>query len=331
MNLISKTPLRVSLFGGGSDYKEYYNEYGGAVLGGTIDKYIFTMCINLPDFSQKRYKLSYRITEEVVSHSEFSHPVVKAVLAEMDWNRPLNLSTMSELPGGTGLGSSSAFTVGLINLLNRARGVVLSPIEIANEAYKIEHDILGERGGFQDQLHASIGGLNLYNLSRDGVKFEPLNLRNDLFEILNEELLLVFTSSKRSASDVAESYVQRISSRSNTAQIKEMVELAHHAKNTLISEKPSAFILDELALLLNESWNLKRNLSSEISNQHINDMYDHGLKCGARAGKLCGAGSCGFMLFLVPKGFQRAFIDQFGSNSIVKFKFIDHGTQIFSL
>jgi D-glycero-alpha-D-manno-heptose-7-phosphate kinase len=331
MNFISKTPLRVSLFGGGSDFKEYYNEYGGAVLGGTIDKYIITTCLGLPKFSQKKYKLSYRTTEEVVSHSEFSHPVVRAVLAEMDWKRPLNLSTMSELPGGTGLGSSSAFTVGLINLLNRARGVILSPIEIANQAYKIEHDILGERGGFQDQLHASIGGLNFYEFSDDGVKIKPMNLRNDLFELLNEEVMLVFTGAQRFSSHITESYLQRLNSNSNNSQIKEMVALAHYAKNILLSEKSSSYILNEIALLLNESWKLKKNLSSEISNQHINDMYEHGLKSGARAGKLCGAGSCGFMLFIVPKCFQGAFIDQFGSNFIIKFKFTDHGTQITSL
>ena len=331
MNFISRTPLRVSLFGGGSDYKEYYAENGGAVLGGSIDKYIFTTCLDLPNFVENKYKLSYRKTEEVVSYRDFDHPVVKAVLSELNWDRPINLATMAELPGGTGLGSSSAFTVGLIDLLNRINGVALSPLELVRQAYRIEHDVLGEDVGIQDHLHAAFGGFSMYHLLGDKVQVEPIGLSGDLQSQLNEELFLVYTGGSRHASAIAKTQVEGMKSKRNHSQLREMVAMAHLGRDVLSSRKPPADIMSELAVLLNESWKLKMSLSGDISNDHVHGMYQKGLQLGARAGKLCGAGGSGFLLFMVPKEVQIEFVANFGSDILVKFQFVSQGTHVSSL
>ena len=331
MNYISRTPLRVSLFGGGSDYKEYYKENGGAVLGGSINKYIFTTCLDLPDFVENKYKLSYRKTEEVKSYKDFDHPVVKMVLSELNWNRPINLATMAELPGGTGLGSSSSFTVGLIHLLNSINGVNLSPLELARQAYKIEHDILGEDVGIQDHLHAAFGGLNLYHLSGKSIKVEPIGLSTDLQTQLNDELYLVYTGTGRHASVIAKDQIENIKSKKNHSQLKDMVTMAHAGLDILTSNNSSSDVMIDIAKLLNESWKLKMSLSSGISNNHVDGMYEAGLKLGARAGKLCGAGSSGFLLFLVPKDVQPQFIESFGADIVVNFQFISEGAHVSSL
>lgn len=331
MKFISRTPLRVSLFGGGSDYKEYYSVNGGVVLGGSIDKYIFTTCLELPRFVDNNYKLSYRKTEEVVSYKDFDHPVVKAVLSAMNWDRPINLATMADLPGGTGLGSSSSFTVGLINLLYRIEGVELAPLELVRLAYEIEHDVLGEDVGIQDHLHAAFGGFNIYHLSNKQIQVEPIGLSSELQLQLNNELFLVYTGRSRHASTLAKAQVDGMKSKQNHDQLKEMVNLAHIARDVLSSQKTSDDIMAELALLLNESWKLKMSLAGDVSNDHVQEMYQKGLQLGARGGKLCGAGGSGFLLFLVPKKAQVEFKANFGSDKIVKFKFVSQGTHVSSL
>ena len=331
LKYISRTPLRVSLFGGGSDYKEYYDEYGGAVLGGSIDKYIFTTCLDLPRFIDNKYKLSYRKTEEVVSYADFDHPVVRAALSELSWDRPINLATMADLPGGTGLGSSSAFTVGLIKLLNLILGVQLSPLELVRQAYRLEHDILREEVGIQDHLHAAFGGFNLYHLSKKSIQVEPLAFSAEFQSKFNEEMFLVYTGNGRHASAVAKEQVNATKSKINHAQLKEMVSIAYAARDLFVSSTEPEQKLGDLAKLLNESWFMKRSLSSGISNSHIDDIYNLGLRLGARAGKLCGAGHSGFMLFMVPLEFQSKFVSTFSNDMIVKFEFTSEGSRVNSL
>lgn len=331
MKYISRTPLRVSLFGGGSDYKEYYDLHGGAVLGGSINKYIFTTCLDLPRFIENKYKLSYRITEEVIDHADFDHPVVRAALAELSWTRPINLATMADLPGGTGLGSSSAFTVGLIKLLNIIMGDKLSPLELVRQAYRLEHDILGEEVGIQDHLHAAFGGFNLYHLSYESVRVEPLGLSADFQKQFNEELFLVYTGTGRHASSVVKTQVNETKAKKNHSQLKEMVALTHYARDILLTTKRNDEKLEEIAKMLNESWMMKRSLSASISNDNIDEIYERGLKLGARAGKLCGAGHSGFMLFLVPFESQPKFISSFGDDVIVKFEFSTEGSRVDNL
>ena len=331
MKFISRTPLRVSLFGGGSDYKEYYDLYGGAVLGGSINKYIYTTCLDLPHFIENKYKLSYRVTEEVIDHSDFDHPVVRAALAELAWTRPINLATMADLPGGTGLGSSSAFTVGLIKLLNIIIGNKLSPLELVRQAYHIEHDILNETVGIQDHLHAAFGGFNLYHLSCDSIKVEPIGFSSEFQKQFNEELFLVYTGTGRHASSVVEDQINETKSKKNHSQLKEMVSITHSARDLLLTTKKNDEKLDEIAKMLNESWMMKRSLSANVSNSYIDEIYNLGLKSGARAGKLCGAGHSGFMLFLVPRESQPKFISSFGDDVIVNFEFSTEGSRVDNL
>jgi D-glycero-alpha-D-manno-heptose-7-phosphate kinase len=331
LKFISRTPLRVSLFGGGSDYKEYYDLHGGAVLGGSINQYIYTTCLDLPRFIENKYKLSYRVTEEVIDHSDFDHPVVRAALAELAWTRPINLATMADLPGGTGLGSSSAFTVGLIKLLNIIIGNKLSPLELVRQAYHIEHDILSEQVGIQDHLHAAFGGFNLYHLSHDSIKVEPIGFSSKFQKQFNEELFLVYTGTGRHASSVVKAQVSETKSKKNHSQLKEMVAITHSARDLLLTTKENDVKLDEIAKMLNESWMMKRSLSANISNNHIDEIYNLGLKSGARAGKLCGAGHSGFMLFLVPHEAQPKFISSFGDDVIVNFEFSTEGSRVDNL
>ena len=188
------------------------------MLGGSINKYIYTTCLDLPRFIENKYKLSYRVTEEVVDHSEFDHPVVRAALTDLSWTRPINLATMADLPGGTGLGSSSAFTVGLIKLLNLVMGNKLSPLELVRQAYRLEHDILGEQVGIQDHLHAAFGGFSLYHLSSDSIKVEPLGFSSEFQNQFNKELFLVYTGTGRHASAVAETQINDTKSKKNHTQ-----------------------------------------------------------------------------------------------------------------
>lgn len=329
--LISKTPLRVSFLGGGTDYQSYFKSHHGAVLGGTFDKYVYIHALPLSPIAEQNYRITYRAIESVNSIEEITHPVIREALKLYQWQDPLNIATMSDLPGGTGLGSSSAFTVGFINLINKIRGVDLTKYELARQAIHLERHVLKENVGIQDQIHAAFGGLARYEFYDNDFSIQPLRLTTDRLNVLNQSMLLVYTGAQRSASEVVEDQEKRTKHGDNEAYLSEMYDLTKAGMTILEDEGDNQRAIIQFAELLDHSWALKRQLSGSVSSPEINALYQQGKALGAYGGKLLGAGGGGFMLFLIDPQLHPLFEDQFGKENIVKISMVNSGSSVFSL
>jgi len=331
MSVYTKTPLRLSFFGGGSDYVEFFHQNEGAILGSSIDKYIYIYQLPMSNFSPKKYKLSWRKTEEVNDIRDIEHPVVRAALEDLNWNQPINIATMSDLPGGTGLGSSSAFTVGFLKLINHMIQNDVDKLSLAKDAWRIEHDLLNENVGVQDQLHASFGGLSLYRLNGSRVIIEPIQTSNTFKKLLNDSLILVYTGITRHASEVVKDQVKNTRNKLNIANIQELVKISIEAAEKLSSIKDDEVLLKEMGKMLHEGWKLKKTFSDKITNSDINDIYEKGLSLGAYGGKLCGAGGGGFVMFLTSQNSKKDFIDYFGSENVLDISLTNQGSEIYTI
>jgi D-glycero-alpha-D-manno-heptose-7-phosphate kinase len=293
--IISRTPFRVSFFGGGTDYPAWFKEHGGAVLATTIDKYCYISVRALPPFFAHRYRLVYSIVENVKEISEIQHPAVRAVL---QWNGNydgLEIHHDGDLPARSGLGSSSAFTVGLINAMKALDGRLISKEELAHDAIHIEQCVLREPVGSQDQISAAFGGFNRIAFRPDGsFDLQPIILPRERQEELESHLMLFFSGISRYSSDIAQTKVDNIANR--TRELTAMYEMVDQAIDIL---RNPATPITEFGRLLNESWCLKKRLSSRVSTQFIDDVYATALGAGAVGGKVLGAGGGGFILFFV--------------------------------
>lgn len=330
MKFISKTPLRVSFFGGGTDYPDYLAEYPGAVLGTTINKFVYIFALPMSGVAQKAFRLTYRITEEVDRPEDLQHPVVREVLKEFNWRKPINIATMSDLPGGTGLGSSSAFTVGFLHLLHRLMDRTISRYDLAREAIRVEFELLRENVGVQDQIHAAYGGLNLYSLTRDDFSITPIMMNRDVAEAINSSMLLVFTGSQRYASDVVDAQVKSIRQKKVLSQLDHLLTLSHQAAKLLKGNEPDR-VLSDLGRMLDEGWKTKRSLSASISNEKVDEVYNAGKAIGALGGKLCGAGGGGFFFFLSPPETHSKFIEVFGEAYVSPVEMTDFGSRVYEM
>ncbi|MEI4474232.1 GHMP family kinase ATP-binding protein [Frigidibacter sp. MR17.24] len=324
---ISKTPLRVSFLGGGTDYPSYFHRERGAVLGGTIDKSVYIQVLPLAPFSAQKYRVTYRQTESVDRIEDIQHPVIRESLKHYNWDTPLNIATMSDLPGGTGLGSSSAFTVGFINLLNQMRGVSLTRYELARRAIHMEQTILQENVGVQDQVHAAFGGLARYEFSGEQISIEPLRLATSRLKLMNDSMMLVYTGQERSASAVLASQETRTKSGSNEAYLKEMYEMTKIGASILEEEGDDPAALVRFGDLLNHGWQLKRQLGT-VSNSTIDEIYLQGRELGAWGGKLLGAGGGGFVMFMADPALHPAFVERFGAERVVPIKMVSDGSSV---
>ena len=228
--ILSKTPLRTSLFGGGTDYLEYFKHSDGAVLVGTIDKFIYTSLHSLPYFAQQKYRVSYRKVEDASSLDEIKHPVIRETLREFGVDAPLSISTSSDLPGGTGLGSSSAFTVGLCNALAAFLSEGMTPLQLAEKAIYIERELLKENVGVQDQLHAAFGGFNIYTFSGDTMSLIPIRITRQRLNFISDNSFLVFTGITRNASATLNNQVKKTHSGTNDDYLKMMYSIVFEAK-----------------------------------------------------------------------------------------------------
>jgi D-glycero-alpha-D-manno-heptose-7-phosphate kinase len=331
MSTFTKTPLRLSFFGGGSDYLEFFNENEGAVLGSSIDKYIYIYQLPMSNFSPKKYKLSWRKTEEVDKIENIEHPVVRTILQDLDWKKPINIATMSDLPGGTGLGSSSSFTVGFLRLINHILSNDVDKLSLAKNAWRVEHDLLSENVGVQDQLHAAFGGLNLYKLNGTKVSIEPIQVSNSFKKLLNKSLILVYTGVTRHASNVVQDQVSNTKKNINTNNIKELVKISYEAADKLNSYNDDNALLIEMGKMLHEGWRLKKSFSKKISNPEIDEIYRKGIALGAYGGKLCGAGGGGFVMFLVEQNLKTSFSDYFGNENVMDIALTNQGSEIFTI
>jgi len=325
---VSKTPLRASFLGGGTDYPSYFRSHPGAVLGGTIDKYVFIQALPLAPIAEQKFRVTYRTTESVDRVEDIRHPVIRETLKLHNWTDPLNIATMSDLPGGTGLGSSSAFTVGFINLVHRLKGIELTRYELARQAIHMEQDILKENVGVQDQIHAAFGGLSRYEFSGDSFSIEPLRLTTQRLGLINRSMILVYTGAQRSASAVLQSQEARTKSGSNADYLREMYEMTKIGAAILEDEGDDLAALGRFAELLDHGWKLKQQLSTSVTTSAIDDLYKAGKELGAKGGKLLGAGGGGFVLFLVDPDLHPAFEERFGKQNIIPISMTNGGSTV---
>jgi len=322
--IISRTPFRISFFGGGTDYPAWYRENKGAVLATTINRYCYITCRYLPPFFEHKYRIVYSKIENVKDISEIMHPSARAILQFMKIREGIELHHDGDLPARTGLGSSSAFTVGLLHALYALKGVMLPKNRLATQAIHIEQEILKENVGSQDQILAAFGGFNRINFNLDGsFQIMPVILKKEKLEQLQKHLMLYFTGLSRFASDIAAEQIKNIGERKRELSL--MYQMVEEAIKILNS---STIEISEFGKLLNETWKLKRTLSSKISDPRINGIYEAACKNGALGGKLLGAGGGGFMIFFVKPEEQPRVKERLRNILQVPFQFENQGSQI---
>jgi len=297
--IISRTPFRMSFFGGGTDYPEWYKNYGGAVLSTTFKKYSYVSCRLLPPFFEHKYRIAYSQIENPSLLSEIKHPAIKAVLENFEPDKGIEIHCDADLPARSGLGSSSSFVVGLLNAILALNGRRVTKKWLAEKAIWIEREVLGEVVGDQDQIAAAHGGLNYITFQKDGsYSVEPLVISPKRVSLLEKHLMLFYTGQTRIASTVAEDKLKNFNNESERLlRIRGMVE---QARQVLYSEDD----LREFGALMHDSWNEKRKLSSLVSNEKIDKLYKIARDSGAVGGKLLGAGGGGFMLLFVEQDKQ---------------------------
>ncbi len=321
--IISRTPFRISFFGGGTDYPTWFRDHGGCVLTSSINKYCHISARYLPPFFEKRNRIVWSKIEAVDSIEEIQHPAVRAGLQFLDVREGVEIHHDGDLPARSGLGSSSAFTVGLLHALYGLKGVMASKSRLANEAIYLEQDVLNEAVGIQDQIQVAHGGLNLIDIREDAsYQVRPIMLPRERSRELRSYMMLYFTGLSRFASQIAQAQVAAIPQK--TRELKAMAAFVDGALGVLTSTGP----LDDFGALLHESWLLKRGLTDQVSNDTVDDIYEAARGAGALGGKLLGAGGGGFMLIFASPGKQPQIRQALHGLLEIPFEFDFAGTQI---
>lgn len=321
--IISRTPYRISFVGGGTDYHTWYQKHGAAVISVTMNHYCYLKCRMLPPFFEHKSRIVYSKIEEVRQHADINHPAVRAVLDYLKINQGVEINHQGDLPARSGLGSSSAFTVGLLHAMYAMRGMMSSKRELACEAIHVERDILKENVGVQDQIATAYGGLNKIVIQPDGhFEVSPLILTGNRTRELHEHLLLFFTGVSRTASDIAGDKIKSIPNK--TLELQQMRRMVDDAEQILCSDQS----ITTFGELLHEAWTLKRQLSSKIATDFIDDIYERARNAGAIGGKLLGAGGGGFMLFFVKPENKLQVCEALKDLLLVPFEFEHSGSQI---
>lgn len=322
--VISKTPLRISFFGGGTDYPDHVMKYGGAVLSTTITKYIYVTVNKISDISPYKYKLTYSKLEHCQSINELIHPSVRECLRFTNIKEGIEIHTMSDLPAQTGLGSSSSFTVGLLNSLYAYKGKMVPPLRLAQDAIYVEQQLIGEKVGVQDQCAAAVGGLNYFEFRQDGsISHKPVIISEDRKKKFKENLLLFYTGVQRFAEDVLKEQIENTQKgivQKDLAHIREMVDQGFEILT-------SGRDLAAFGELLHSAWLAKKNLSSAISNNYLDDIYNKAIGAGASGGKLLGAGGGGFFIFYAEKEKHASIREALKDYQEIKFDFDKDGSK----
>jgi len=323
--IISRTPFRISFFGGGTDYATWFKENGGAVISTTIDKYSYLNCRYLPPFFDNKHKVVWSEIEIVSDTEEIKHPVVREALKFLEIPEGMEIHNSADLPAWSGMGSSSTFTVGLLNALHTLKGDLPSKRQLASEAIHIERNILKEGGGLQDQVAAAFGGFNKIVFSGES-DFEviPLGLPKQRISDLQKHLMLFFTGVSRSrvGTEIAGEQIKNTPKKSE--ELQKMAGLVDDAERILFGQNN----IEDFGHLLHETWQLKRTLSGSITSDRIDEIYETARRVGAIGGKLLGAGGGGFMLFFVEPEKQEAVKNALSDLVYVPFKFEYSGSQI---
>jgi D-glycero-alpha-D-manno-heptose-7-phosphate kinase len=322
--VITSTPLRISFFGGGTDYPIWYREHGGSVLSTAIDKSCFITCRWLPPFFEYHTRVSYSRVENVSSNGEIEHPAVRGCLQLLNIREGIEIHHVADLPARTGLGTSSAFTVGLLLGLYALKNQMRDKHSLALEAIKVEQDLLKEAVGAQDQFIAAYGGLNRINFNRDGsIEVNRILTNANRLAELEKHLALFFTGFARTASEVAQEQLRLTPKR--TSELKSMLDLVDEAESILTNQNRP---ISEFGRLIHESWNIKRTLTNKITNPTLDEIYEAGLGAGALGGKLLGAGGGGFMLFFVPPERREALRQRLKKLLCIPFAFSTRGSRV---
>jgi len=320
--IISKTPFRISFVGGGSDLAAYYEQFGGAVLSTSINKYMYISSHRF--FEEDKIRTKYSITETVDNVDALKHPILKEALKLTGIKGGIEISSIADVPSGTGMGSSSSFTVGVLHNLYAYTNQFVSKEQLAQQACAIEIEKLGEPIGKQDQYAAAYGGLNIIEFHKDGrVSVLPIHLSKDNSQELESDLLMFYVGNQRKASDILTEQKKNTQQADKAKILQEMVSLVYELRNSLYAGN-----LENFGSLMHQNWLLKKALASGISNPMIDDIYSAGMKAGALGGKLLGAGGGGFMLFYCPKERQAKLRSELHSLKEFKFSFDKDGSKI---
>jgi D-glycero-alpha-D-manno-heptose-7-phosphate kinase len=323
--IISKTPFRISFFGGGTDFPLWYEEHGGAVLSTTIDKYCYLSCRYLPPFFDNKYRVVYSNIELTQSISEIRHPVVRVCLDTLGFkNRGVEVIHYADLPAKTGIGSSSSFTVGLLNALHALNRSVVSQQKLGEAAIHVEQKLLKESVGSQDQMAAACGGLNEIKFTKNAITVSPIKISKDRLLQLEKSLILIYTGVSRYSSEIAQAHVKNIPNKE--AELKIMTQMVDEARNILTSSAP----ISDFGKLLHESWVIKSKLTQKVSTTLVDDIYQVALGLGADGGKLLGAGGGGFVLLSARPELHSTILSTLGQYLHVPFKFESEGTSLIS-
>ncbi len=320
--IITKTPFRMSFFGGGTDMESFFMENGGAVLSTTFDKYCYVNVRHLPRFFDYSTELSYAKIERVTDVNDIQHPAIREAMKMLDMHE-IRLTYEADLPARSGLGTSSSFAVGMINAFYALKGKYADKKKLADAAIYLERELCKEAGGWQDQIAASYGGFNRINFNSDGYEVLPLIINPERKRQLNNNLMMFFTGFTRFSSDVQKANASNKADKVN--QLKEMLALVDEAEKVLVDKQSD---LDEFGRLLDHTWRIKRKTGNTVSTNSIDELYDKGLKAGALGGKLLGAGGGGFLVFYVEPDKQEKVKKAMEALLYIPFEFEDGGTRV---
>ena len=320
--IITKTPFRMSFFGGRTDMESFFMENGGAVLSTTFDKYCYVNVRHLPRFFDYSTELSYAKIERVTDVNDIQHPAIREAMKMLDMHE-IRLTYEADLPARSGLGTSSSFAVGMINAFYALKGKYADKKKLADAAIYLERELCKEAGGWQDQIAASYGGFNRINFNSDGYEVLPLIINPERKRQLNNNLMMFFTGFTRFSSDVQKANASNKADKVN--QLKEMLALVDEAEKVLVDKQSD---LDEFGRLLDHTWRIKRKTGNTVSTNSIDELYDKGLKAGALGGKLLGAGGGGFLVFYVEPDKQEKVKKAMEDLLYIPFEFEDGGTRV---
>lgn len=327
MMVSSRTPLRVSFFGGGTDYPAYYERFPGSVIGMAIDRYVHISAVPLSDIIDYKYRLSYSRLETVSAVEDVEHPVVRAVLKHYGIECPLDISIQSSLPASSGLGSSSAFTVGLVNLIAALQNRSMTRLDLGQAAIFVEQELLKENVGVQDQLHAAFGGLNRFDFVDGRTRITPVQMTSVCLDHLLKSLVLVYTRKTRFASQVVAEQIAATKEQKIDRELSHLLALVSQSIDVLEGDDPER-MLGEFGAMMHDGWMTKRGLSSGVSSPEIDALYDAALEAGAIGGKLCGAGGGGFLLMVVPPHVRSNFEASLAGQCLIPVGMDRHGSVI---
>jgi len=322
--IITRTPLRISFFGGGTDYPVWFREFGGAVLSTSIDKCCYITCRRLPPFFEYHSRISYSKVENVDQNTAIEHPSVRACLQFLGVEEGMEIQHVADLPARTGLGTSSAFTVGLLLALYALREQTRNKHALANDAIHVEQNVIGEAVGSQDQISAAYGGFNRVNFHTDG-SFDVKQVITPAARLaaLQQHCALFFTGFSRTASEIAKEQIKATPQRKH--ELDSMRQMVDEAEEIVTNPNRS---IAEFGHLLHESWKIKRTLTQNITNNNLDEIYEAGRSAGALGGKLLGAGGGGFMLFFVPPERRQELRARLKNLLCVPFSFSNRGSHV---